>query len=216
MEEDFWHARWQNNQIGFHESEVNGQLLKFWKEISVPENGHIFVPLCGKSLDLIWLRSQGYQVTGIEISPVAVSDFFKENKLNPRVTQQGKFERWEVDGITILQGDFFDLSVADVAACDAVYDRASLIALPIEMRGDYVKHCFKILPKNIPILLITLQYQQADMDGPPFSVTPGEVQNHYGRQKQIVQLHSEEILDFLPGFRKKGLSALAENIFLLT
>jgi thiopurine S-methyltransferase len=216
MKEDFWHTRWENNQIGFHESEANSQLLKFWKEIEVPEKGHVFVPLCGKSLDLIWLRSQGYQVTGIEISPGAVSDFFKENNLKPKITQRGKLERWEADGIAILLGDFFHLSAADLASCDAVYDRASLIALPIEMRGDYVEHCFKVLPANIPILLVTLQYQQNDMNGPPFSVTPEEVENHYSHQRQITHLHSEEILHLLPGFRKKGLSALAENIFLLT
>ena len=216
MQEGFWHARWQNNQIGFHEREANGQLIKFWKEIDVPENGHVFVPLCGKSLDLIWLRSQGYQVTGIEISPVAVSDFFKENNLKPTITQQGKFDRWEADGIAILLGDFFHLSGEDLASCDAVYDRASLIALPIEMRAGYVDHCFKVLPENIPILLITLQYQQNDMNGPPFSVTPEEVKSHYSQQKKIAHLHSEEILHLLPGFRKKGLSELAENIFLLT
>ena len=150
MQEDFWHARWQNNQIGFHEREANGQLIKFWKAVEAPKGAHIFVPLCGKTLDLIWLRDQGYQVTGVEISPIAVSDFFKENNLQPSVTKQGKFERWEVDGITLLRGDFFDLTTEDVASCDAVYDRASLIALPIEMRGDYVEHCFKILPEAIP------------------------------------------------------------------
>lgn len=215
MHEQFWRERWELNQIGFHEKTFNSHLQTFWHELSAPENGHVFVPLCGKTLDLLWLRSQGHQVTGVELSPIAVRDFFAENQLTPTVTQQGKFERWETDGLVILLGNFFDLSREDVASCTAVYDRASLIALPSDMRLDYVRHCASILPAWISTLLITLYYPQEEMDGPPFSVAPGEIEKHFAATKRIRHILKKDILAELPNFRQRGASQLHEHVFVL-
>ncbi len=152
MQADFWHERWEQNQIGFHQPEINSHLQAFWGRMSVPAASQIFVPLCGKSRDMLWLRSQGFMVTGVELSAIAVRDFFAENGLEPSVTQQGAFERWECDGLVILQGDFFHLTAKDVADCAGVFDRASLIALPLEMRVQYAQHFMAILPPHSPDL----------------------------------------------------------------
>lgn len=216
MDAAFWHERWQQDQIGFHQPEINSHLQSFWGNLVVPAGSRIFVPLCGKSRDMLWLRSQGLGVTGVELSPIAVHDFFAENALEPIVTQQGRFERWEADGLVILQGNFFDLTAADVADCAGVFDRASLIALPPEMRTRYAQHLMAILPRHIQTLLITLEYDQQEMGGPPFSVQEAEVAALYGDTYQVDRLLTLNALDDEPGFRQRGLTRLAEKVYLLT
>lgn len=216
MQADFWHERWEHQQIGFHQAEINSHLQAFWGHMQVPAASRIFVPLCGKSRDMLWLRSQGLLVTGIEISPIAVHDFFAENGLEPIVTQQGPFERWECDGLVILLGDFFHLSAADLADCAGVFDRASLIALPPDMRTRYAQHLTKILPPAVQILLITLEYDQREMKGPPFSVHEAEVRDFYEERYAVERLHALDALADEPGFRQRGLTRLDEKVYVLT
>lgn len=216
MHEQFWHDRWQQNQIGFHQNEINSHLQAFWGQLAVPAGSRIFVPLCGKSRDLLWLRSQGYGVTGVELSPVAVHDFFAENGLEPIVTQHGRFERWETDGLVILQGNFFDLSAAELADCAGVFDRASLIALPAEMRSRYAQHFTAILPPQVQTLLVTMEYDQQEMNGPPFAVLEQEVAELYYGNFSIERLLVLDILAEEPGFRQRGLSWLTEKVYRLT
>lgn len=216
MQADFWHERWDQNQIGFHQHEINSHLQAFWGQMAVPTGSRIFVPLCGKSRDMLWLRSQGFSVTGVEISPIAVHDFFAENALEPIVTRQGAFERWECDGLVILQGDFFHLTPAEVADCAGVFDRASLIALPPEMRASYAQHFMAILPPHVQTLLITLEYGQSEMKGPPFSVQEAEVRSFYEENFSVERLLALNALDDEPGFRQRGLTRLEEKVYLLT
>lgn len=216
MKADFWHERWQQNQIGFHQDEFNNHLQAFWGDLSIPAGSRIFVPLCGKSRDMLWLRSQGFLVTGVELSPIAVRDFFAENNLDVVVTQQGRLERWESDGLVILLGDFFDMTQEDVADCDAVFDRASLIALPPEMRPAYAEHFQAILPAHIQTLLITLEYDQKEMNGPPFSVSEEEVWRYYEGEFKVERLFTISALDDSPGFRQRGLTRLEEKVYKLS
>jgi thiopurine S-methyltransferase len=216
MQADFWLERWEQNQIGFHQNEFNNHLQAFWNSLAVPAGGQIFVPLCGKSRDMLWLRAQGFTVMGVELSPIAVRDFFSENRLQAQVTQQGKLERWEADGLVILLGDFFDLTAADVANCAGVFDRASLIALPPEMRARYAQHFSAILPPQVQTLLVTLEYAQAEMQGPPFAVHEAEVRSAYEAAFHVAKLFETSVLDESPGFRQRGLSRLDEKVYLLT
>jgi thiopurine S-methyltransferase len=216
MRANFWHDRWELNQIGFHQPEINSHLQAFWGQVQAPAGSQIFVPLCGKSRDMLWLRSQGLTVLGVELSAIAVRDFFSENGLTPSVTQHGAFERWECDGLVILCGDFFQLSAADVAECAAVFDRASLIALPPDMRVEYVQHLTAILPAQVQMLLVTLEYDQAEMRGPPFAVHEAEVREFYAQTFAVERLLVVDALDDEPGFRQRGLTQLAEKVYLLT
>ncbi len=216
MDNNFWIERWEQNQIGFHQAEYNTYLQKYWKALDAELGSCVFVPLCGKSLDSLWLRAQGYKVLGIEISQLAISDFFKENKLKPISTKQGKFTQWKCDDITLLQGDFFDLSADDLKQCKTVFDRAALIALPAQMRIDYAKHLINTLPQDAKILLITLEYDQKVMHGPPFSVSENEVQQHYKKQFEIRVLHREDMIDNAQPFKNRGLTSLIETVYLLS
>lgn len=216
MKLDFWHQRWQQNQIGFHQREINTHLQQFWQQLALPDSSTVFVPLCGKSRDLLWLRAQGHEVLGIEISPIACAAFFEENGLQPDIDRRGVFQRFEADGLTILCGDFFQLTASDLKQIDGVYDRASLVALPPAMRLDYVRHLDAILPAPIRVLLITMAYSQAEMAGPPFSVHEDEVQSLYEGRFDIRLLSRLDILAENPRFQQKGLSALQENVYLLS
>jgi len=216
MKKDFWLERWEREEIGFHQHEVNPYLREFWPELRLASGSMVFVPLCGKSQDMSWLQGQGHQVLGVELSAIAVRAFFKENGYIPRHINSGKFEHSVADGIRILCGDFFDLSKDDLPDVAAVYDRASLIALPPEMRERYVRHLASILPPATRILLITVDYPQAEMQGPPFSVSSGEVEALYREHAEVRLLAHLDVLAQNPRFQQRGLSSLWENIFLLT
>jgi len=216
MDAAFWHERWKNNEIGFHQSSFNNHLLKFWPALDIKPEAPVFVPLCGKSQDLLWLRTRGHSVVGVEISPVAVRDFFVENQLTPAVTRHGPFEVWVADGVRIFCGDFFALTPAELRDVQGVFDRAALIALPPELRARYVSHLFSILPSEIQILLVTMEYSGDTMQGPPFSVLETEVHALYEPRFQIARLLSQDILDQNPRFRERGLDSLHEKVYRLT
>lgn len=215
MEPRHWLERWEHNQIGFHQDKVNTHLESFWPQSGFAPGCCVFVPLCGKSLDMLWLRAQGHPVLGIEISPKAIADFFRENQLEPVIITDERFESWECDGLTLLLGDFFDLQAADLATCGAVYDRASLVALPPAMRQAYVRHMVGIKPAGAGTLLISMEYPQQQMDGPPFSVEEAEVRQMYQAHYNIERLLDMDMLEENPRFRQRGLSRLREKVFRL-
>jgi thiopurine S-methyltransferase len=216
MKKDFWLERWEREETGFHQDEFNPYLRQYWQELHLARDSVVFVPLCGKSRDMQWLREQGYMAIGVELSANAVQAFFRENSYTPQYTILEKFDCYEADGIRILCGDFFDLSKDHLANVGAVYDRASLIALPPEMRERYVHHLVSILPPATQILLITVDYPQPEMQGPPFSVSSGEVEALYRERAEVRLLAQLEVLEQNPRFQQRGLSRLQENIFLLT
>lgn len=214
MEADFWHNRWENNLTGFHLDEVNPHLKENWSVLSLPAGSRIFVPLCGKSLDLIWLAKQGHQVIGIELSHLAVEAFFSENQLKVERHQVGGLELWQSEKISLFCGDFFDLTAEILGQVDAVYDRASLIALPPAMRQDYAAKMAE-LAQSAPKLLVTLEYEQSKMDGPPFSVSEDEVRALYQAKYQVKQLTAQDVLGDNEKFRAKGLNYMNECIYQL-
>lgn len=215
MKNEFWLERWERGEIGFHQDEINPYLCQYWQDLHPPHKGEVFVPLCGKSRDMLWLRGQGHRVLGVELSAIAVQAFFRENGLTPHPVTAGKFECYEADGIRILCGDFFDLRRDDLAQVSAVYDRASLIALPQEMRERYARHLVNILPPATQILLITFDYPQPEMPGPPFAVSAGEVEALYLGHADVRLLAQLDVLPQNPHFQERGLTRLQENVFLL-
>lgn len=217
MENDYWLDRWKQGNIGFHQHEINPCLRQYWQELQLAWDNQVFVPLCGKSRDMIWLHEQGHSVLGVELSAIAVQAFFKENDFSPQQVTSKKFKRLGVNGISILCGNFFDLSQDDLTEVRAVYDRASMVALPKEMRKRYVCHLLSILPPATKILLITFDYPQAEMPGPPFAVAPAEVVTLYQEQAAEIRLLAQlDVLSHNQRFRERGLSQLQESIFLLT
>ncbi len=215
METEFWLERWRHREIGWHLDEINAHLQEHWPKLGLERDTLVFVPLCGKTLDLIWLASQGHRVIGVEISEIAVETFFAEHGLTPRISETAPFRRYQVDELTLLCGDFFDLAPGHLEGVGAVFDRASLIALPPELRGRYAKHLQRLLPHPVDSLLITLDYDQDQMSGPPFSVQREEVDQLFDERYRIEELASLDALDDSPNFRRRGLTSLAERVYWL-
>jgi thiopurine S-methyltransferase len=186
MNPEFWHKRWADNQIGFHESAVNPLLVAHLDSLALPQGARVFVPLCGKTLDIDWLLSRGYRVAGAELSTSAVAQLLERLGVKPAIHRQGGLERHCAPGLDIFVGDIFQLTAAMLGTVDAVYDRAALIALPPDMRGRYVQH-LRAICGSVPQLLITLDYDQSVVDGPPFSVSAAEVrERHPDRAPQLL------------------------------
>jgi thiopurine S-methyltransferase len=215
MQHEFWLERWKQNQIGFHKQEINPHLQHYWSRLSVNQGDRVFVPLCGKSNDMLWLLGMGYQVVGVELSPLAVESFFSDNDLKPTVRRNGDFLVSEVDGLQILCGDFFALQPADLGHVKVVYDRASLVALPVDMRIKYVSSLSTLLSTNAQILLITLDYPQHEMQGPPFSVQGEEVERLFSPWCDAELLASEDVLEQEMAFKERGLTSMEEQAYRL-
>lgn len=177
MEPDFWHARWSEGRTAFHEGKPNEHLVKHLAVLG--KDTRVFVPLCGKAEDLAFLAEQGHQVVGVELVESAVRAFFDEHGVTPVVTKHGPLNRFTAQNITLLAGDFFATTRELLGPLDALYDRAAVIALPAPMRGAYVKHLRTLMPVGAPGLIITVEYPQEKMDGPPFSVPEAELRAHY-------------------------------------
>lgn len=186
MEHEFWHERWGDGRIGFHEDRPNTFLARHIAALGTAKK--VLVPLCGKAHDLAYLAEHGHTVLGVELSPLAAEAFFAEHDLTPSRDTLGPFERFQSGPVTILVGDFFLLSpelLSAAGGADALYDRAALVALPEAMRRDYVAHLRTLLggvggaTAGVPALVITFTYAQDLMDGPPFSVTPAELRELY-------------------------------------
>jgi len=215
MKRDFWLERWEREETGFHQDEFNPWLRRYWQELQLARDCEVFVPLCGKSRDMLWLREQGHWVLGVELSAIAVQAFFSENGYTAQRVSGARFDSCSANGIRILCGDFFDLGKDDLANVGAVYDRASLIALPPELRQRYVSHLADILPRTAQILLITFEYPQHEMQGPPFSVSADEVEMLYHGYAEVQLLASSDALAQNPRFLQRGLTRLRENVFKL-
>jgi thiopurine S-methyltransferase len=226
MEIEFWEQRWNNNQIGFHQDSINPYLTFFYGEkgpsAETRNNLKVFVPLCGKSRDMLWLAQNGYQVFGAECSETAVTAFFEENSLNYRSAQNeygALYQSPAVENghaaIEIFQGDFFALDANDIEGITDVYDRASLIALPADMRADYASRMAELLATGTRVLLVTMTYDQAEMNGPPFSVTEDHVMALYQDNFDIQKLCFKDIIEDEAGFQQRGLSSLTETVYKL-
>lgn len=189
MDHDFWHQRWQNQQIGFHLGEVNPFLLAHFQALGLQAGQRILVPLCGKTLDMHWLLAQGLQVVGAELSQLAIEALFTDLGITPEITQLDHFRHYRAGNIEIFQGDFFALTPTLLRSVDAVYDRAALIALPGDMRARYARHLMQITG-TAQQLLISFQYDQSLVAGPPFSVSKAEVSSHYDNDYTVTELQS--------------------------
>ncbi|MGZ8226115.1 MAG: thiopurine S-methyltransferase [Methylococcaceae bacterium] len=209
MEASFWRQKWEQGDISFHESEANPLLIEHFEKLNPPKGSRVFLPLCGKTRDFAWLLACGYRVVGAELSELAINELFKELGLEPEISKEGELTRYSAKDIDILVGDIFDVSAEYLGPINAIYDRAALVALPAGVREQYTAHLMNITGVA-PQLLITFEYNQLLIDGPPFSVNEDEVKQHYGA---IYQLKSAESKNVAGGL--KGKVAATETAWLL-
>lgn len=215
MEPDFWLQRWHDNQIGFHQQRPTPLLVEHWPTLGVAPGARVFVPLAGKSLDLLWFATQGHRVLGVELSQLAVEAFFAEHGLTPEVGESRYGRHYRSGPIELICGDAFALDEAALADCAAVLDRAALIALPTDLRRRYAHELYTRLPVGCRGLLITLEYPQREKAGPPFSVAEDEVRALYARDWTVERLERRDILAQQPGFIDEGVTALSTAVYRL-
>lgn len=208
MEAGFWQQRWRDNQIGFHQARVSPLLEQHWGALSLPPDSRVFVPLCGKTLDMPWLAARGHRILGVELSELAVRQFFDENGLSP-ATHASRYGTHYVAGpYELICGDAFALDAEVLADCAAVHDRAALIALPADLRRHYLATSYASLPAGCRGLLITLEYPQHEKAGPPFSVDDTEVRALFADGWTIEPIERRDILAQEPSFAAAGVTAL--------
>jgi len=215
MEAEFWHSRWQQKEIGFHQSTVLDLLQKHWPELSLGSGATVFVPLCGKSLDMVWLAEQGHKVIGAELSEIAVDEFFAERGLTPECEQVGNLTVKRAGPYDLWCGDFFELPAAALADVAGVYDRASLVAFPPDMQPRYAETLTALVPSPVAMLLVTFDYDQSKMEGPPFAVPRDQVQRLFGGNFSVKEVAARSGVPRNPRFVERGLSSIEECAFLL-
>ena len=216
MHQDFWHERWQTGQVGFHQSTIPPLLERWWPSIGAPASARVYVPLCGKSLDMAWLAARGHRVVGSELSPIAIRDFFASQSLEPARTTGGSFTRHAAGPYELLEGDALALTPATLGPIDAVYDRAALVALPPDMRAAYAESMAGLVPRGAAMLLIAFEYPQEMKGGPPFSVPEEEIRARFGTAFAIDVLERVDVLAGNPKFAEFGIPALHEIAVRLT
>ncbi len=192
MDLQYWHDKWEQDDIGFHEADANPNLVAHLHRVAPAAPARVFVPLCGKTRDIAWLLAQGYHVVGAELSLRAITDLFRDLGVAPQMTQHGSLTRMAAANVTIFVGDIFDVTPQDLGAVDLVYDRAALVALPHDVRGQYAAHVHA-LAKAAPQLLLCFEYEQSAMKGPPFSVDIAEINRVYGMHYAVTALSRKAI-----------------------
>lgn len=215
MDPHFWHDKWHQQQIGFHQQQINPFLAHYWSQLALPAASRVFVPLCGKSLDMCFLAEQGHQVIGCELNDLAVQQFFSDNQLAMTRTSAGEHQHYHTEQISLYQGDIFSLDPRITADVAGFYDRAALIAWPEEMRLAYVRQLASLLPPGCVGLLITLDYPQEALNGPPFAVSPTWIEAHCSEDFEIQLLDCQDVLADNPRFINKGVAWLNEAAYLL-
>ena len=208
---EFWHDRWQSQKIGWHREIYNDLLLKHWPKINAIENGSVLVPLCGKSLDMLWLAKQGHSVVGLEMVQQAVETFFNENKLIYDCVETDKHKKYSNEQFTIYQGNVFDLK-PEIIQADAWYDRAAMIAIDPSTRVEYVNQIRKQTKQDAVGLLITFAYPQEQMQGPPFALHDGEVRRLFSAGFELERLEKIELEDD----KDRGLTKVTSSVFKIT
>ncbi|MCG9695605.1 thiopurine S-methyltransferase [Shewanella sp. Isolate11] len=215
MQPSFWHDKWASQQIGFHLGEVNPLLINYWQQLGVAAGEQVFVPLCGKSLDMCFLAEQGLDVIGCELNQSAVEQFFSENQLSVQHKTLDEHQCYQTEQVTLYQGDIFSLPAQYLEHVSAFYDRAALIAWPEEMRLQYAKQLARLIPASSVGLLITLDYPQQALSGPPFAVSDDWVMTNMSADFEIERLSCLDVLADNPRFIKKQVPWLTESVYLL-
>jgi thiopurine S-methyltransferase len=215
MQPEFWHERWRTGRIGFHQPGTDRSLQAHWPRLATGQGSRVFVPLCGKSLDLLWLRDRGHCVSGIELSATAAEAFFLENGVAARRRVKDTFDIYETERIRLIRGDFFALTPALLGRAEAVYDRAALISWMPGLRAPYALHLASLLAPGTLMLLISLEYPQSQMAAPPFSVTREEIMQLYSPWFSIEEISRQDVLASEARFRSAGVTELFEVCYQL-
>lgn len=215
MEHEVWRERWETGRTAWHQADVHPVLAERWGTLGLPADATVFVPLCGASIDMVWLAERGHHVVGSELSEIAIRKFFEHVGLDPEARSVGELTRFAAGPYELWCGDHFELTADALAGAAAVYDRASLVALPPETRRRYAAHLAEVLAPGAVSFLLTFVYDQAEMDGPPFSVPATEVDELFGAAFDVARHVDDEVADRNADLVARGLSGVSEELHVL-
>jgi thiopurine S-methyltransferase len=215
MDKAFWTERWRRRDIGFHQPHIHEPLQRYWPKLDLPVASAVFVPLAGKSRDMVWLATQSHRIIGVELSDVAVREFFQDGGQTPDIRSEGPFDVFSAGPFSLYRGDYFEFPPEAVKDVVAVYDRAALIALTPELRVRYARKLASVIPLQAVIFLVALEYPDGEISGPPFSVTPDEVKRLYGDTFEINVLEARDGLPGSGNLKRRGVTRLVETAYLL-
>lgn len=191
MQHEFWHEKWESNNIGFHLPQPHPFLIQHFERLQLPQPSRIFLPLCGKTLDIHWLLSQGHQIVAIDLSPIAIKALIEDLGVDfIRSESSTTLTHYHHPHIDLFVGDIFNLRQEQIGDIDAIYDRAALVALPFSLRTQYAKHVIQI-SRAAPQLLIHLEYDQQHLAGPPFSISYHELLEYYSPSYELKLINSQ-------------------------
>lgn len=217
MDQKFWLNRWKKADTGFHRETAQPFLRAYWQKLALDPAARVFVPLCGKSSDMVWLAHQGHHVVGAELSPIAIDAFFSNVDLVPDVTEHGALTLKSAGPYTIWQGDIFDISPQAIAPIDVIYDRAAVVALPGDIQNQYARFLGRCAPPGSKVFLISLSYDQQEMEGPPFSTPQTRVTQLFADEFTIEEIaHNPDALEDSENLKTRGLTHLTETLYILT
>lgn len=216
MEPEFWHERWRTGDIGFHRPEVNALLVQHWSALDLPPHATVLVPLSGKSLDMAWLAQRGHSVIGVELSELAIDEFFRSVGLAPEHETRGQFVVKRAGSYTFWCGDIFELPLNAVAGVAAIYDRASLVAFPETEQPRFAAALARLAPIGARMLLIGLEFDATEMKGPPFPAPRSRIEQLFSEAFDVALVDERDAMPANPGLGKRGLSRLVETVFVLT
>ena len=210
-----WIQRWQEGKIGWHRAQVNSKLVEFITCLKLKQGDTVFVPLCGKSYDMVYLLEQGFKVIGVELSSLAIEQFFDENNLVFTISQTDQFTLYQGENITLYCGDYFALDKSVLKSVSAVYDRAALVALAVDLRAKYAQHLYSIISNDCRVLLLTLNYPQSQISGPPYAVDEDEVVSLFSKGFECQQLQCFDDIKNEPKFLRAGVDFIEKATYCL-
>ena len=213
MKPSFWNRCWERNSLGFHQETVHPFLEQFLLPRLTATTQHVFVPLCGKSLDMVWF-AQRMKVSGAELSEIACRDFFQDKELTYQQEQRDGFNVFSYQNIQLWQGDFFKLLPATIENIDWVYDRAAIIALPENMQHQYAQHLTTFIADKTTLFLISLEFPQKELEGPPFAISSSKVEQLFA-DFEVNCIAEHELVDKKFAQRTFNVSRLVERLYLI-
>lgn len=210
MDHSFWLDRWQKSDIGFHQPSAHDFLERHWPVLGVPKGCEVLVPLCGKSKDMVWLADHGHAVIGTELAQSAIDQFFAERSRAPSSVTEGAFTVKRAGPFALWCGDHLALDPAVTRRIGGVFDRAALVAMPRVMQQPYADKLSALTPSGVPVLLVSLDYDPSEMDGPPFPISPDRIEALFGHDFRITLLEKRDGLSASQNLKNRGLSSLQE------
>ncbi|XP_007487958.1 thiopurine S-methyltransferase isoform X2 [Monodelphis domestica] len=190
-----WLQKWEVHEIGFHKEDGHKLLRKYMNTFLNGRNGlRVFFPLCGKAVEMKWFADLGHSVVGVEISELAIREFFTEQNLS--------YSEESIAGIS--GGKVFKSSSGNITLyCCNIFDLPS-----------YVKLMLSLLEKVFHYLLAIISYDTTKHSGPPFYVSDSEIKSLFGSTCNIQFLEKVDALE--ERLKERGFEYFFEILYLFT